>query len=222
MTSKYVALVTVGAVAFVVVEAHSILRLWLGEGLEQSVILVQILVIGYGANVLAGAASQTGAGVGRPEFDMRSTILLTILAPVLGLLLVPRFGAVGVAAGTSLSLAVAAFYLLVAFHRNYLETSVVGMILGIHARPIAAGILAIIAVIGFHRVFPGLDALNETRYLIPATVAMDFAVFATVYGLILVAAKQVTSTDRRNFLGLVSFGFEVVRHPFREWVKIYR
>jgi O-antigen/teichoic acid export membrane protein len=222
MTSKYVVLVTVGAVAFVVVEAHSILRLWLGEGLEQSVILVQILVIGYGANVLAGAASQTGAGVGRPEFDMHSTILLAVLAPVLGLLLVPRFGAIGVAAGTSLSLAVAAFYLLVAFHRNYLETSVVGMILGIYARPIAAGILAIITVVGFHRVFPGLGALNETRYLIPAKLAMDFAVFAPVYGLFLVVARQVTAIDRRNFLGLVNFGFEVVRHPFREWVKIYR
>jgi hypothetical protein len=119
-------------------------------------------------------------------------------------------------------LAVAAFYLLVAFHRNYLETSVVGMILGIYARPIAAGILAIITVLGFQRVFPGLSALNETRYLIPAKLAMDFAVFAPVYGLFLVVARQVTAIDRRNFLGLVNFGFEVVRHPFREWVKIYR
>jgi O-antigen/teichoic acid export membrane protein len=222
LTSKYVALITVGLVAFVVLEAHSILRLWLGAGVEQSVALAQILVIGYGMNVLAGAASQTGAGVGRPEFDMHSTILLTILTPILGLLLVPRFGAVGVAAGTSLALIIAAIYLLVAFHRNYLQTPVTGVFLGIHARPVAAGVLAIVAVLGFHRAFPGVESLNDVRYLIPAKLALDFTIFAPVYALFLVVARQVTAIDRRNFLGLVNFGFEFVRHPFREWVKIYR
>ena len=154
MTSKYVALITIGLVAFVVLEAESILRLWLGAGVEQSVVLVQILVIGYGANVLAGAASQTGAGVGRPEFDMRSTILLTVLSPILGIGLVQQFGAAGVAAGTSLALIIAAIYLLVAFHREYLKASVVSLVRETHVRPLAAGLLAVLAVLGFPGYFP--------------------------------------------------------------------
>ena len=222
MTSKYVALITFGLAAFVALEADSILRLWLGAGVEQSVVLVQLLVIGYGANVLSGAASQTGAGVGRPEFDMRSTIVLTVLTPLLGVLLVPRFGAVGVAAGTSLALIIAAMYLLVAFHRNYLETSVVRMLWGVHARPLAAGLLSILAVMFLHRAFPAVEALSGVRYLILAKLALDLAVFAPVYALFLVWARQVTATDRKNFLGLMNFGFEFVRHPFRERVKIYR
>ena len=222
MTSKYVALITFGLAAFVALEADSILRLWLGAGVEQSVVLVQVLVIGYGANVLSGAASQTGAGVGHPEFDMRSTIVLTILTPILGVLLVPRFGTVGAAAGTSLALIIAAMYLLVAFHRNYLETSVVRMLWGVHARPLVAGLLAILAVMALHRALPGVEALRAVRYLIPVKLALDFAVFTPVYTLFLVWARQVTATDRKNFLGLMSFGFEFVRHPFRERVKIYR
>jgi O-antigen/teichoic acid export membrane protein len=222
MTSKYVALITIGLVAFVVLEADSILRLWLGAGVEQSVVLVQILVIGYGANVLVGAASQTGAGVGRPEFDMRSTILLMVLTPVLGILLVQEFGAAGVAAGTTLALIIAAIYLLVAFHRNYLETSVVNMVREFHVRPFAAGLLAFLAVSLFHRAFPGVDALRDVRYLIPVKLALDGAVFSAVYMMFLVAVRQVTAIDRRNFWGLMNFGFEFVRHPFREWVKIYR
>ena len=79
LASKYVAMVTVAMAAFLVVEARSVITLWLGNGFESAVILVQILAIGYGVNVLGGAASQTGAGVGRPEFDMRSTVLLAIL-----------------------------------------------------------------------------------------------------------------------------------------------
>ncbi|HZI51441.1 MAG TPA: oligosaccharide flippase family protein [Terriglobia bacterium] len=222
MTSKYVALMTVGLVAFVVLEANSILRLWLGAGVEQSVILVQILVIGYGANVLVGAASQTGAGVGRPEFDMRSTILLMVLTPPFGILLVKDFGAPGVAAGTTLALVIAAIYLLVAFHRNYLGTSVSSIVREFHVKPIAAGLLAFLAVSLFHQAFPRVSALNEIRYLIPVKLFLDFAVFSAVYMMFLVAVRQVTAIDRRNFWGLMNFGFEFMRHPFREWVKIYR
>ena len=222
MTSKYVALITIGIVAFVVLEAESILRLWLGPGVEQSVVLVQILVIGYGTNVLAGAASQTGAGVGRPEFDMRSTLILTVLSPILGVVLVQEFGGPGVAAGTTLALVIAAAYLLIAFHHNYLGTSVYSMVRDTYVRPLAAGLLAVIAVLVFHAPFAGVNALRDVRYLIPLKLALDFAVFAPVYMMFLVAVRQFTAIDRRNLLGLMNFGFEFVRHPFREWVKIYR
>ena len=77
-------------VAFLILEARSVLTLWLGNGFENSVILVQVLAIGYGVNVLGGAASQTGAGVGRPEFDMRSTLVLVILNPILSLVIGPK------------------------------------------------------------------------------------------------------------------------------------
>jgi len=222
LTSRYVALITVGLVAFVALEAESILRLWLGSGVESSVPLVQILLIGYGVNVLAGPASQTGAGVGHPEFDMRSAILVTLLTPIAGVILVQRFGVAGVAAGTSIALVVAAIYLLAAFHRDYLGTSVTGMIRNIHLRPLAAGLLAALAVLIFHRAFTPLEVLRDVRYLIPVKLLLDFAIFAPVYMTFLIVVRQVTPTDRRNFLGLMNFGFEFVRHPFREWIKIYR
>ena len=153
---------------------------------------------------------------------MRSTILLMVLSPILGIGLVQKFGAAGVAAGTSLALIIAAVYLLVAFHHNYLKASVASLVRETHVRPIAAALLAVLAVLGFHRIFTGMDALREVRYLIPLKLALDFAIFAPVYTMFLVAVRQVTAVDRRNFLGLMNFGFEFVRHPFREWVKIYR
>jgi hypothetical protein len=153
---------------------------------------------------------------------MRSTILLILLTPILGVVLVQRFGIAGVAAGTSIALVIAAIYLLAAFHRNYLETSAGAMLRNIHLRPMAGGLLSIVAVMLFHHAFPGVDALREVRYLIPVQITLDFAVFAPIYMLFLILVKQVTPTDRRNFLGLMNFGFEFVRHPFREWIKIYR
>ncbi len=104
VASKYVCMLAVALIAFLILEARSVLNLWLGAGFEQSVILIQILAVGYGVNVMGGVASQTGAGVGRPEFDMKSTLLLAVMNPILSMSLVHRFGSAGAAAGTSISM----------------------------------------------------------------------------------------------------------------------
>jgi O-antigen/teichoic acid export membrane protein len=222
LASKYVAMLTVAMTAFLVVEAQSVLTLWLGEGFERSVIIVQILAVGYGANILGGAASQTGAGVGRPEFDMRSTVLMSILNPALGVLLVQRFGAAGAAAGTSLAFIASTVYLLVAFHANFVQDSVRRVFQDVYLRPVAAGVFASLAVLGFHRLTPQLLSWENVRHLVPIKIAADFGVFAPVYVLLLVALRQVTAIDWNNFMGLMSFGSELLRHPFRQRVKIYR
>jgi O-antigen/teichoic acid export membrane protein len=218
MASKYVAMLTVAMAAFLMVEARSVLMLWLGKGFkgfESSVILVQILAVGYGANILGGPASQTGAGIGRPEFDMRGTVLLTILTPVLGLGLVQRFGAAGAAAGTCIAFLAATGYLLVAFHRNYVENSVRTVFEDVYFRPIAAAVFATLAVMGFHRFVPQFSAWEPVRYMIPVKIGADFGVFAPTYMVLLVAFRQVTAIDWNNFLSLASFGLQILRRPFR-------
>jgi len=222
LVSRYVAMVTIAMVAFLILEAKSVVTFWVGNTFESSVVLVQILAIGYGANVLGGAASQTGAGVGRPEFDMRGTILLGVLNPILSLLLVQRFGAPGAAAGTSIAFVVSTGYLLTTFHRNYLVTRVSAVFQSVYLRPIAAAGLANVAVLGFHELTPQLRNVELVRYLIPFKIAADFGVFVPVYVLLLVTFRQFTAIDWNNFRGLMSFGSEFLRHPFRERVKIYR
>jgi O-antigen/teichoic acid export membrane protein len=215
MASKYVAMLTVAMASFLMVEARSVLLLWLGKGFESSVLLVQILAVGYGANILGGPASQTGAGIGRPEFDMRGTVLLTILTPILGLGLVQRFGAAGAAAGTCIAFLAATGYLLVAFHRNYVENSVRTVLEDIYFRPIAAGVFASLTVMGFHRFVPELSSWEAVRYMIPVKIAADFAIFAPIYMVLLVAFRQVTAIDWNNFLSLISFSAQLLRRPFR-------
>jgi O-antigen/teichoic acid export membrane protein len=221
MVSKYIAILTVAAAAFLVLDADSIVRLWLGPSFAQSAVLIQVLAIGYGANILGGAASQIGAGVGRPEFDMHSTILLSIANPILSFLLVRRFGAPGAAAGTSIALISAAIYLLVAFHRNYLGTSVWGVFESIYIRPAFAALLTGSALVTVHHVIPGLVGLSEIRYLIPIRLAMDFVIFLPVYLVLLVAVRQISTIDWNNFQWLVAFGLEFLRHPFRDRAKAY-
>ena len=220
LASKYVAMLTIAITAFLILEARSVLMLWLGPGFESSVILVQILAIGYGANVLGGVASQTGAGVGHPEFDMRSTVLLAILNPVLSIILVMRFGAAGAAAGTTLAFVVATTYLLTSFQRNYIEGSLRSVLQEVYLRPIVAGVFATLAVLAFRHVVPQIGSWQTVRWLAPVKMAAEFGVFAPAYILLLVAFRQVTTIDGQNFVRLMSFGTTFVRHSFRERVGI--
>jgi O-antigen/teichoic acid export membrane protein len=220
--SRYVAIITIAMVTCLIIEASSLLVLWVGRGFEQAEILVQILAIGYGFNILGGAASQTGAGIGRPEFDMRGTALLVVINPILSLILSQQFGAAGAAAGTSLSLIAAAAYLVYGFHRHYAGTSTWTVVREIYLRPAIAATVAGLTVVGLHGLVPIFASLAADRLLIPLKMGLDLAVFGVVYFGLLVGLRQVTAIDKKNFVGLVTFGFEFLRHPSRERVKIYR
>jgi hypothetical protein len=132
------------------------------------------------------------------------------------------FGAAGTAAGTSLALILATAYLLIAFHRNYVGDSPRTVLDAIYLRPIAGGVCASLAVLALHQMFPQLAGLATVRYLVPVKLIADFGLFSATYVLLLVAFRQFTQLDWNNFVSLMSFGFGVLRHPFRERVKIYR
>jgi hypothetical protein len=115
----------------------------------------------------------------------------------------------------------AAVYLLVSFHKNYLRTSVWGVFDSIYIRPIFAAILTASALVAVRHLIPGLMRLSEVRYLLPVRLSVDFVIFLPVYLVLLVALRQVSTIDWNNFLWLVAFGLEFLRHPFRERAKAY-
>ena len=155
-------------------------------------------------------------------FDMKSTVLLTTLNPLLSALLVQRYGAAGAAAGTAIALISAEVYLLLLFHRHYLENSPWTAFSEIQLRPALAGILAAFAIVGLHGAVPVIGQLDGVRYLIPVKMTIDLGIFSVIYVVLLIALRQVTVIDWRNLTGLISFGTEFLRHPFRQRVKIYR
>ena len=140
---------------------------------------------------------------------MRSTVLMAALNPILSILLVQRFCAPGAAAGTSLAFVISTIYLLLVFQRNYVLTSFRSILLEVY-------------LVVFHRFTPQLVSWETVRYLVPIKMAADFGIFAPLYIVLLVTFRHVTAIDWNNFMGLISFSSEFLRHPFRERVKIYR
>ena len=56
---------------FVIFNARLILAAWLGEGYVESVLVIQILALGYFINVITGVAHTSAVGMGKPEFAMK-------------------------------------------------------------------------------------------------------------------------------------------------------
>lgn len=124
-SSKYLLLISTPLLFFVFFLAPVIIEVWLGKGFELSVVTLQVLVLGYFANIMTFSGSQVATGLGKPDYVMKSSIIATVLNPVLSIFLVIKIGFFGAAMGTSISMIIAAIYFIWTLHRNLGITSVI-------------------------------------------------------------------------------------------------
>ncbi len=106
-------------VVFTTVGAGPILRLWLGADFPEARQAVQLLAVGYYANLLSGMAYTVAVGIGKPELEMRRSVLATVLNLFLSASLIPLIGFAGAPVGTSVALIAGAVYLVSRFHAEF-------------------------------------------------------------------------------------------------------
>jgi O-antigen/teichoic acid export membrane protein len=104
---------------FTTVGAGAILRLWIGEELPEARQAVRLLAVGYYVNLLSGMAHTVAVGMGRPDLEMRRSLLVTGLNLGLSASLIPLLGFVGAPLGTALALVAGTLYLLGCFHAAF-------------------------------------------------------------------------------------------------------
>jgi len=155
-----------GAAIFLVsgVLAEPLIRVWMGEGYEQSARVLQILLVGFSMLVVIAPNLQVMVGIGRPYINTIYAVAQIALNLTLGPLLVWKFGIYGAACGASCAFSLGGAVFIVHSCR----------IFGIPLRSlfgrrffISAGVIAILAA--------GLLWINH-RY--PAQGLTDLAVYA--------------------------------------------
>ncbi len=104
---------------FTVVGAGPILRVWLGVELPEARLAVQLLAAGYYANLVSGMANTVAVGMGRPDLEMRRSLLTTVLNLGLSAGLIALLGFAGAPLGTSLALIAGSLYLFTRFHAAF-------------------------------------------------------------------------------------------------------
>lgn len=115
--SKYVTLVVFPLIFMSILVASNLINLWVGDKYSLSILAFQVLVIGYGVNVLTGMGTSVVRGIGKPEYETRYAVLTLIMQLTLSIILVQIFGFRGVLMSVLLTTIVAALYFLLTFHK---------------------------------------------------------------------------------------------------------
>lgn len=202
-TSKYLALVSFPLTAFVILTAPLIMLTWMGQGYERSVLVIQFLAFGYFANLMGGVASSMGAGVGRPEYDMRSNLILSFLNLILSVVLIIKIGFIGVVIGTTISLCISALYLLRVFHKHYLKKTFFNFVREVYFLPLICAILASLSIYTLDYIFDP-STLSLSRVVNLATLGIKGLIFIIVYMVFILRTGYMDELDKKLLLDKIS------------------
>jgi O-antigen/teichoic acid export membrane protein len=115
-SSRYLILISIPFFLFGIWNAGWILTAWLGRTYDESIWVIRILGFGYLVNVLTGVASISTIGIGKPRIEMKYSLLVAPLNVFLSILFILKFGVIGAACATAISLGIGAVYYFKIFH----------------------------------------------------------------------------------------------------------
>jgi O-antigen/teichoic acid export membrane protein len=151
---KYLAIVAIPLVAFAVVSAKSLIRLWVGGGMEQITLTFAILVIG---NLFPQMGSPiyfvtVGRGILRPS--VYTALLASGLNLVLSFFFIKLWGFSGAALGTAIPMFLSTIYYFIVC-RPYFQIDLFKTLRQSYVKPllcavIASGAIPLIGLLGLH------------------------------------------------------------------------
>jgi O-antigen/teichoic acid export membrane protein len=121
--SKYLSMVTIPILFFVLTTASVIVTLWVGQGYGLSILTLRFLMIGFMLNMLTAVGTSMVRGIGKPQLEMRYELGVIIANFILSWILIIKIGFIGTLIGTAVSLVVFSLYFMLIFHKQVLADS---------------------------------------------------------------------------------------------------
>jgi len=108
--TKYLGLIASPLFILIIISAPQIITAWMGKGYEKSVLVIQVLGVGWLCSVLGGVRSVVLQAIGKPGIETRVGLVAVILNIPLSIVFIIKFGFTGVAFGTSIALFCSVLY----------------------------------------------------------------------------------------------------------------
>lgn len=202
--SKYLCLLTFPIAFFIVSNASLIMTFWMGKtGFKESALALQILSIGYVFMLLVSMGRLIARGMGIPQYEMRSSILIVIMNITLSIILIIKLGFIGALLGTTLSGTIGSLYFIYSFHRRIKE-SLLLTLRKIYAHPLFYCIISLLLSLLISYIFkpffpePASNRIEALYHLL-----INGIVFLGVYILFLFKSRYIDTYDREIFSGFV-------------------
>jgi O-antigen/teichoic acid export membrane protein len=180
--SKYLFAVSAPLFFFNLICSNLIINVWVGPKYELASSVIRILSTGYFFNLITGVASSLALGMGKPEFEMKYGILMSILNFSLSLILIIKFGFYGVLVGTAFSLTLGSLYFFHLFH-GYTKEPLKNIWSWIK-KPLAGAFLVSAIFYIFNQLTSAIT-LTDHRFTGLLFLGVEFVVFLISYFLIL-------------------------------------
>lgn len=201
--SKFLALMVAPLMLFSIPAAPLMIRAWMGTDFPQAVLAIRILAVGHFVHILTGVGTTIVRGIGKPGYETRYALLLSIVNPLLSLLLVLQFGFEGVLVGTTIALVLSSLYFFALFHR-LMKLQLLRMIQNSYLVPMVGCVVASIAGYGIVEslhALPWLDLGSRLSALVLLTV--EGTVFLGTYSLWIWRIGYLNLTDRQLLYHLI-------------------
>jgi O-antigen/teichoic acid export membrane protein len=207
--SKYLFAVSTPLFFFIVVCSEMLVNVWMGPGYDIASSVIRILSFGYFFNLISRVASSIALGVGKPEFEMKYGILMSILNFSLSLILILKFGFYGVLVATAFSLTLGSLYFFHLFH-GYAKEPLINLWHWIK-KPLGGAFLASAILYLFNHLTEAI-ALTSHRFTGFLLIGLEFVVFLILYFLILTKLNCWDEYDKN----LLRDKFPASRYLFRK------
>lgn len=195
--SKYISLVVFPLLFVTLISAPQLIKLWVGEGYELSVLTFQILAIEYSLNVLTGMGTSIVRGIGKPEYEARYFVIVMVLQLILSITLVQVMGYRGILISLLVSGVIGSLYFLVTFHRLFKE-KLGRFVKEIYLKSLSSSVLAFLVVLLLSFYLRKLVALNSGLGVLVLLI-FKVVVFAGVFIFLIVKSKYIDGTDVQLF-----------------------
>jgi len=150
--SKYLYTIVIPVAFFLCISADIIMRVWMGRDYPISALVIRFLTIGYFINLLAGVATHIARGMGKVNYEVRSSTLVPVLNIILSIILIIKMGLIGALIATTFSVSVGSLYYILMFHKYIIKDTFIQFFKKIASKPIIFRVAATRLVFLFNHI----------------------------------------------------------------------
>jgi O-antigen/teichoic acid export membrane protein len=195
--SKYISLMIFPLIFLSIIVGADLINLWVGDKFSLAILSFQILIIGYGINVLTGMGTSIVRGIGKPEYETRYAVLTLIMQLTLSIVLAQIFGFRGILASVLITAFVVSLYFLLTFHK-LLQQDFKAFARATYVKPVVASLIAFSITFGVSYHLPGLIPL-QGRLGYSVSLLIKSVIFLSFFIFLIARIKFLDVSDARLF-----------------------
>ncbi len=201
--TKYIVLLTFPLSIFVITNASPIMGFWMsGTGYEKSALAIQILTIGYSFFLINSVGRLMARGMGMPQYEMVSALVILGLNILLSIVLIIIFGYIGALIGTSTSAIIGSSIFMIRFHRH-IKRTIISFLRDVCLKPFFACIIAAPVSLIIDLLFHIINFSPSERTGCFVYLGLKGVIFVGTYLLSIFTVRYLDEYDKKVFFSTV-------------------